>query len=174
MPKTKEQKKEILRDLEDKIQKSKSVVFTSFGALKVNESEDLRKRLKEEGGECYVPKKTLLDLALKNTGFSIDPREFEGRIGIVFGYEDQVSHVKAVDKFKEEHEEKIDFLGGILDGNFIPSEEVASLAKIPNRQELYAQMVGCLNSPASGLVNVLAGNLRNLVYALKAIEEQKS
>lgn len=172
MPKSKEQKQEILKELEEKIQKSKSVVFTTFGALKVSESEDLRKRLKTEGGECYVPKKTLLGLALKNSGFDINSRDFEGRIGVVFGYEDQVSHVKAVDKFKEEHEEKLEFLGGILDGNFIPAEQVSALAKIPNRQELYAKMVGSLNSPASGFVNALAGNLRNLVYVLKAIEEK--
>lgn len=173
MPKSKEEKKEILKDLEEKIKKSKSVVFTSFGALKVSESEDLRKKLGGEGGECYVPKKTLLGLALKNTGYEINPEDFEGRIAVVFGYDDQVSHVKVVDNFKDDHEEKIDFLGGILDENFIDAAKVSELAKIPNRQELYAQLVGSLNSPASGFVNVLAGNMRSLVYALKAIEGKR-
>ena|SRR6056297_302497 len=174
MPKSKEQKKEILKDLEEKLKKSKSVVFTSFGALKVSESEDLRNKLKEEGGECYVPKKTLLGLALKNAGFEIDPDDFEGRIAVMFGYDDQVSHVKVIDNFKEDQEGKIDFLGGILDDNFINAAKVSELAKIPNRQELYAKLVGSLNSPASGFVNVLAGNMRSLVYALKAIEERES
>lgn len=174
MPKSRQEKQEILRDLEAKIKKSKSIVFSSYGALEVNESEDLRKKLKEQGGECYVPKKTLLDLAFKNVGIDVKPREFEGRISVIFGYEDQVSHVKAVDEFKESHEEKIDFIGGILDDQYIGAEKVSELAKIPTRQELYGKLVGSINSPVSGFVNVLAGNMRGLVYALKAIEEKKS
>lgn len=174
MPKSREQKKEILKNLEEKIKKSKSVVFTSFGNLKVSESEDLRKKLKEEGGECYIPKKTLLQIALSNAGFDIKAREFEGRVAIIFGYNDQVAHVKVVDEFRKDQEEKIGFIGGILDNEFISMEKVSSLAKIPNRQELYAKLVGSLNAPTSGFVNVLAGNIRNLVFVLKAIEESKS
>ncbi|MCD4694134.1 50S ribosomal protein L10 [bacterium] len=173
MPKSREQKKEILRNLEEKIKKSKSIVFTSFGNLKVSESEDLRKRLKKEGGECYIPKKTLLQIALSNVGFDIKAREFEGRVAIIFGYNDQVAHVKAVDEFRKEQEDKIGFIGGILDNQFISAEKVSGLAKIPNRQELYAKLVGSLNAPTFGFVNVLSGNIRNLVFVLKAIEENK-
>lgn len=176
MAKTKVQKQEILRDLKEKSTKAKSIIFTKFNQLGVKDNEELRKKLKEEGGEFYVAKKTLLDLALKEKGVAgLNPREFEGKIAAIFGYEDEISPAKIVDKFRadKEKENKIDFLGGILEGRFINAEEARALAKIPGRQELYAKLVGSINAPVSGFVNALAGNLRNLVYVLKSIEEKK-
>jgi len=46
------------------------------------------------------------------------------------------------------------------------------LANIPGKQELLAKLVGSLNSPVSGFVNVLAGNLRGFVQVLKAMSEK--
>ena len=70
-------------------------------------------------------------------------------------------------------ENKIDFLGGILENKFINATQVADLAKLPSKQELYAKIVGSINAPVSGFVNALAGNLKNLVYALSAIKDKK-
>ncbi len=174
MAKSKEQKKEILEGLKDKIGKSKSIVFTKFDGLQVKENEELRNKLKEENSEYYVAKKTLLDLALKDSDTKVDVQSFDGKIATVFGYEDEVAPAKIIDEFKKDREDKIEFLGGILEGKFLSPEEVTALAKLPSKQELYAKIVGSLNAPVSGFVNVLAGNLRNLVYVLKAIEEKKA
>lgn len=180
MAKTKEQKKEILENLADKIKRAKSIIFTRFDGLGVKDNEDLRKQLKKENSEYYAVKKTLLNLAFKDhqiKGFDIE--NFEGRIAAIFNYEDEAMPAKIIDEFKSSHEEKLDFVGGILTGtaparkNFITAQELGALAKLPSRQELYAQIVGSINAPISGLVNSLAGNLRNLVYVLKAVEESK-
>lgn len=176
MAKTKIQKQEILRDLKEKSKKAKSIIFATFNQLGVKDNEELRKKLREEGGEFYVAKKTLLDLALKDKEIEgLNARKFEGKVAAVFGYEDEVSPAKIIDKFRadKEKENKIDFAGGILEGRFISAEEARALSKIPSRQELYARLVGSINAPVSGFVNALAGNLRNLVYVLKAIEEKK-
>ena len=174
MAKSKEQKKQILENLTTKIQNSKSVIFTKFSGLKVKENEELRKQLKEEESEYYVAKKTLLDLAFRDFKIEgLDVRSFEGQVAAVFGFKDEVTPAKVVDKFAKGKEDKIEFLGGILENKFISSEEVKNLAKLPSKDELYAKVVGSLNAPISGFVNALAGNLRNLVYVLKAIEEKK-
>ena len=175
MAKTREQKKEILKSLMEKIDQAKSVVFTSFNGLGVKDNEDLRKRLKQEDGEYCVVKKTLLDLAFRDKKIdNLEVKDFTGQIAAVFGYGDEVSPAKIVDEFKKDHEEKISFVGGILEGKYLAPEEVNALAKLPGRQELYAKLVGSINAPVSGLVNALAGNLRNLVYVLSAIEEVRS
>jgi len=174
MPKNKEQKKEILRDLDEKIKKSKSIILATFDALEVKDNEELRNNLKKESGEYYVSKKTLLDLAFKNNSLSdIDIKSLPGKVAAVFAYEDQVSPAKVVFNFRKDHEGKIDFVGGILDGKMISKEDVENLAKLPSKQELYAKLVGSLNAPVSGFANVLAGNLRGLVTALKAIGDKK-
>ncbi len=174
MAKNKIQKQEIVRDLEEKIKKSKSIILTSFDGLGVKDNEELRNSLRQENGEYYVSKKTLLDLALKSNKINdLDVKGLDGKVAVVFAYEDQVSPAKVIFNFRKNNEGKIDFLGGVLDGKVISKEEVENLATLPSRSELLAKMVGSLNAPVSGLVNVLAGNLRSLVTALKAIADNK-
>jgi len=185
MAKSKEQKKEIIKSLSDKISRSKSIVFINFNGLEVGENEDLRKKLKENKGEYYVVKKTLLDRVLKDNKIAdLNISEYDGQMAAIFGYEDEVTPAKIVDNFREEHltkekEEKICFIGGILDlhsdtgSKLISKEEVMFLAKLPTKPELYAKVVWSLNAPVSGFVNALAGNLRNLVYVLDAVKDKK-
>ena len=176
MPKTKEQKKEILEGLKDRVSRSKSVVFASFDGLGVKDNEDLRKKLKGVGSEYYVAKKTLLDIAFKDAKVeNLNIKDFDGKVAAVFGYEDEVAPAKMVGEFKKSKEAAIiDFVGGILEGKFLTKEEVEALSELPSKQELYAKIVGSINAPVSGFVNVLAGNLRKFVYVLKAIEEKKA
>ncbi len=175
MPKTKEQKKEILHDLEDKLSRSKSIIFTGFNALGVKDNENLRQSLQDNQAEYLVAKKTLLSLALKNSlKIEVDSKQFEGKLATVFSYEDEVAGARAVAKFSKGKENKVYFLGGILEGKLISQEQVIALAKLPSKEELYAQLLGSLNAPISGFVNVLAGSLRSLLYTLKAIEAKKS
>ena len=174
MPKSKIQKQEILRNLTERIKKSKSIVFTGFNALGVKDNEALRAKLRDAHGEYYVAKKTLLERALKEQGIEdLDTKTLDGKLAVIFSYEDEVSPAKAVDTFRKDKEDKIFFLGGILEGKLLSKEEVSALAKLPSKQELLSRLVGTLNAPVSGFVNVLAGNLRGLVTVLKAIEEKK-
>jgi len=174
MPKTKLQKGEILRDLKEKISRSKSVVFAKFEKLTVNEAETLRKELRKEKSEYYVAKKTLIGLAFKDAGLEIETKKFDGQTAVVFGYEDEVVPAKLVGKYKKELEDKVGFFGGVLENKFINAAEVANLASLPGKTELYAKLVGTLNAPVAGFVNALAGNIRNFVQVLKAIEEKKA
>ena len=176
MPKTKEQKKVILRELVDKVVKAKSIIFTRYNGLTVKDNEDLRLRLRQENNEYYVAKKTLFSLALKDKAIAgLDVKSFAGQVAAVFGYNDEVSPAKIVGKFKKEKDKegKIEFIGGILENKFLNAAEVMSLSTLPSKQELYAKIVGSINAPVAGFVNALAGNIRNLVQVLKAVGEKK-
>ena len=110
MAKNKIQKQEIVRDLEEKIKKSKSIILTSFDGLGVKDNEELRNSLRQENGEYYVSKKTLLDLALKSNKINdLDVKGLDGKVAVVFAYEDQVSPAKVIFNFRKNNEGKIDF-----------------------------------------------------------------
>ncbi len=174
MPKTKQEKAQTLKILEEKIGKAKSVVFANFNGLTVKDNEQLRRELKSEGSEYLVAKKTLLELAFKKAKFeSLNLRKLSGQLAAVFGFGDEIAPAKIVAKFKKSSDGKIDFSGGILEGKFIAASQVAELATLPSRDELLARLVGAINAPVSGFVNVLAGNLRGLVNVLKAVGEKK-
>jgi large subunit ribosomal protein L10 len=175
MAKSKEQKKEILQTLEKKINDSKSIVFTSFDALNVVEGEELRKNLHKEDGEYYVAKKTLLHKVFSEKKIdNLDIKNFVGKIAVIFSYDDEVAGAKIIANFQKKHENKITFVGGILENKFLNSDEINNLSKLPSKIELYAKITGSLNAPISGFVNCLSGNLRKLVYALNAIKEAKA
>ena len=176
MPKNKQQKQDILSSLSEKIKKSKSVVFAGFNALGVKDNEVLRAKLLQENSEYYVAKKTLINRAFKDSKIEgLDTRQFDGKLATIFSYEDEVAPAKIIGEFRKDKEktDKIFFLGGILENKLLSKEQVEALSQLPSKTELYAKMVGSLNAPISGFVNVLAGNLRNLVGVLKAISEKK-
>ena len=174
MAKTKEQKKEDLKSLEDKFNKTKSTVFVNFSGLNVKETTGLRKSLRKEGIDYEVVKKTLLKLALDKTGHEdVDPKKLEGNVATVFGYEDEVLPAKILSEFRGQNK-ALEILGGIIEKKYIASAKVGELASIPGKKELLAKVVGSINAPVSGFVNVLAGNLRGLVQVLKAMSEKSA
>ncbi len=174
MAKTREQKEKTLRGLGDKFAKIKAAVFVSFKGLKVKDATKLRNILRKEKIDYEVAKKTLLKLALQKTGLEgIDPKGMEGNIAVAFGYDDEVAPAKILNTFRSQNE-ALKILGGILENKYIDSAKVVELANIPSRPELLAKLVGSINSPVSGFVNVLAGNLRGLVQVLKAVSEKKT
>lgn len=174
MAKTRGQKEQMLQDLTDKAQSAKSMVFVHFDGLKVKEIEQLRKEFRQNQVDYVVAKKTLMQNAFKQANIAgVDAGAMQQGIGIAFGMEDEVAPAKIAQQFSKEHE-ALKIFGGVLERNFVDADKVLQLAKLPSRDELIAKVVGSINAPVSGFVNVLAGNLRNLVYALNAIKESKS
>lgn len=174
MAKTKQQKKQTVTDLTDKLDRIKSVIFADFTGLKVNEAQELRDKCKEQGIDVLVTKKTLLKKGLEKVGIKdIDPKQFEGQVAVFFGYEDEVAPAKSVFDFSKKHE-ALKITGGIMENKFIDLSMVQNLAKLPSKQELLAKAVRSISAPISGFVNVLAGNLRGLVNVINAIKDNKS
>lgn len=169
---TKDQKKNIVKDLAEKIKNSKSVVFSDFKGLKVKDMTDLRKELRKEGTDMKVVKKTLMNLALKDAGIGIDTTKFEGQIAVTISEKDEVAAAKIIAKFAKANE-NLKIVGGILGTKILDKEDVAALAKLPSKEELLAKMVSSIKAPVSGFVNVLAGNIRGLVTVLKAVADKK-
>jgi len=170
MPLSREQKEEVVQELEDKINRQKSMTFVDFQGLGVKRFTDLRKGLKKMGAEVKVAKKTLAQIAFENEG--IDLKDYEGQLAFVFGYEDKIQPIKAVYELEEETD--LEIVGGYFNDRFIETEEVRKIAQLPGRKELLGQFTRSISSPLSGLVNTLEGNIKGLVYTLKAIQAEKS
>ncbi|PJA89766.1 MAG: 50S ribosomal protein L10 [Candidatus Magasanikbacteria bacterium CG_4_9_14_3_um_filter_32_9] len=173
MAKTRQQKESTLERLTDGIKNSKSIVFANFQGLTVSQTDDLRSKCKEEGVKCLISKKTLIKKAAANAGLEIDSEVFKGGVAVFFGTNDEVAPAQIVSKFAKNFE-IVKVFGGVLEGKYIEAMQVNALAKLPGKQQLYAQLVGTINDPISGFVNVLAGNLRSVVNVLNAIKDSKS
>jgi large subunit ribosomal protein L10 len=171
---TKNQKIELVKELTEKIKAAKSTVFVDFKGLKVKDTTELKKSLREAGVEYIVARKTLFDIALKNAGIEgVSIKTMEGQVALSFSNNDEVAGAKIIDTFAKTNE-NVKLLGGVLGTQVMSAAEVKALAKIPSKEQLLGQLVGTLNAPISGFVNVLAGNLRGLVQVLNAVKEQKA
>lgn len=173
MPLTKEQKQDIVSNLEKSIEKQKSIVFVGFDGVNVKEITQFRELLKDGGNEMKVAKKSLMKIALKNKDIEFEPQELEGEVAMVFGYEDEIAPSKLSYDFSKKNE-KIKILGGFLENKFYEVSDVIKLAQLPNKEQLLGMLVGTLNAPTTNLVGVLSGNTRKLVYALSQIRDKKA
>lgn len=172
MAQTKLQKEEIVKNLAAKLKASKAVVFSDYKGLQVKDMTVLRRELRASGIDLKVLKKTLISLALKDAGIEVDVKKLEGQIAIAISSGDEVAAAKIIAKAAKANE-NLKIVGGILGVKELSAAEVNALAKLPSKEELLAKLVGTLNAPVSGFVNVLAGNLRGLVNVLKAVADAK-
>lgn len=175
MPKTRQQKEDTVAKLTEKLGKARSVVFADYKGLTMGQLSNMRNQLAETGAEFTVTKNSLLGLALKTTNLSPvthNPLLLQGPTATLFAYEEEINPIKILAKtLKEASMGSIK--AGILNGEYLESFQVIKLSQLPSKDELRAKIVGGLGAPLYGLVGVLQGNIRNLVYAIDQIRIQK-
>ena len=165
MAKTREEKGQTLKKLNEKVKKAKSIIFADFRGLTVAQITDLRKKLSQIEAEIEVTKNTLLKKALEENKKQADEKVFKGPTATIFGFGDEISPFKVISNFTKEFgipKAK----SGILDSKTLSESEVENLASLPGKQELIGQTIAQIGSPIFGLLNTLEANIRNLIFIL--------
>lgn len=170
---TREMKAERLAEIKTLLAKQQIIIFTNYQGLKAKETDLVRLAVEPTDAKYLVTKNTLLRLALKEANLSIESDAFDAPLACIFGLADSVATAKAVIKVQKELE-ALNILGGIVDGELVDEAAIRNLATLPGRDELLAKLVGSINAPLSGLVSVLAGNLRGLVSVLHQYEQKQA
>ena len=164
----KEKKAVTIKKIKEKIDTAKVWIMTDYRGMTVKEITDLRRKLRACKAEYRVVKNTFAVRALPEAHASLKPM-LKGTMAVVFGFEDMVEPAKVLAAFIKEAE-KPKILGGVVEGQYFEEKSITALAKLKSKDGLRADVVGRLKSPLFGLVNVLQGNIRKLVYALNAIK----
>lgn len=159
--------------LKTKLQKAKSIVLADYAGLTVNLQRELRQKLKLVAGELIVVKNTLLKLAFEAEKYRLPPEleaALQGPTIILLAYEDEIAPLKILAEFAKDHDlPKIK--AGFLAKEPLTAQQLNTLAELPTKIELLTKTVATLKSPLFGFVNVLSANIRNLLYALRAIRQ---
>ena len=157
--KTKAQKTESIKEGENELGKSESVIITNFNGLNSNELNAFRRAVRELGGVMMVMKKRLLKLAFSSKGLEFDPKKFEGQAGVVFSPKDIVETAGVVYKFSKPFAKKDIFkiLGGfeVKAKKFIEGKEVKQIGQLPTREVLLGQLAFMLTVPIKKLLFVM-------------------
>lgn len=147
-----EQKTELLGELNELFSSSELVVVSHYKGLTVAEVSELRNNIRKAGAGFRVTKNRITRLALKGTKFEGLIDLFKGPTAIAFA-SDPISACKACVEFAKTNE-KLIIVGGAMGTGVISVEEIKKLASIPSMDELRAKIIGLLQAPAAQLARV--------------------
>jgi large subunit ribosomal protein L10 len=164
------EKEQLVSELKDKLQGSKSLYYTDFTGLNVKRMTELRRRLKRAGIDYVVIKNTLALRAVNESG--LVGERLKGPTGLVFGT-DPVAAAKVLTDFAKEFEQKPSVKGGMLEGKSVDAAQVKQLASLPSREQMLADLGAGLMSPMAAFVGALNGLLYMFAGALDALKSQR-
>jgi len=166
-----EEKQKVVEEIKAKFQNSTGVVLADYRGLTVTEVTELRAQLRNAGVEYRVLKNTMVSRAAHELGIEgLDPF-LEGPTALAFSA-DPVAPAKILSEFSKKNK-KFTIKAGVLEGKVISPDRVKDLANLPSREVLLAQVLAGIQAPLQGMVNVLQGPIRKLVYALEEVRKLK-
>lgn len=142
-------KGELVSGITTMVRDAGSVVFVKFKGLKVNNANELRKKLQTESVGFTVTKKTLLKRALEANKVSGVLPELDGAVAIAYG-KDLLIPAREVHAFYKTHKDELSIIGGVFEGKYMTATEMSAIATIPSRETLIAQILMLIQSPISG------------------------
>ena len=166
------QKKETLfAGYVEKLRRSQALIVTEYRGLTTKQIETLRRELRGCDSELVVSKNTLMARALREVGLPAPEALLSGPTAIAFCYNEVAAPTKALAKFAKDSKVMV-LRGGILGQSVFDDAGVQALTELPGKDQLRAQVVGALQAPIAGLVNVLAGPVRGFLTVLNARVQQ--
>ncbi|MEK7171262.1 MAG: 50S ribosomal protein L10 [Patescibacteria group bacterium] len=167
MPILRAQKVDLVAKLTEELQNSRVALVFAYTALNMKANDTLRTRAFEGGAKIKMISNTLLAIILKNIGKELEiPQK---TLALAYGFNDEVIAAKTLVEFAKETE-ALEVLGGWVDGNFFDALQVKTLATLPNKETLQAQLVGRLNGLIGGLAYSLNFPIQKLAFVMEAVK----
>lgn len=166
---TKQQKQSVVDEVTSLLNSSKLTVCTNYQGTGVKALQELRRSAKENGTTVRVIKNRLVIKAIKSNDKlkNIDTNELKGQILYAFNSDDGVAPAQVLANFAKQNP-SLQFVGAIThEGKFLNADEVKSLASLPGKNDLLAQIIATLISPLNDTTNALSGNLHSLLDGIK-------
>ena len=160
------EKKFLVREVAEQLEKSEYVYLTDFTGITVDESDKLRGELASRGAEFHIVKNSALKIAATECNISISEEFLSGPTAIVTGG-DPSGAAKVLGSFKKS-KSKLTVKAGALGDRQLTAKEVSTLADLPNLETLQAQLLSLLGTPATRLVTLFNTPARQFVTVLAA------
>jgi large subunit ribosomal protein L10 len=148
----------------------KSAALVDYQGLSADQINALRAEIKEAGGTIQVIKNTLLQRAFENTGLKL-PKQLTGPTAFVSCTQDEIAPLKAIEKSYKTNQ-RPEFKYAVYKNKLISLENLSTLLSLPGRNQLLANLLAGLQSPASRLAYSLKFHQTKLTLVLKAAVEK--
>jgi len=170
---TKADKAADLQSLQTAFKGSDSAILVDYKGMNVPQVTELRRQLRSAKAGYKVVKNTVAKRALKGTSFEILEKYFEGATAVAYTKTDPVALAKALTTFGKTAP-TLQIKAAVVQGRAVKPAEVADLAALPGKPELYAQLLRVMQGPMVQMVTVLSAVPRDLMNVLAAAEKKRN
>ena len=164
------QKEQVVEELGQIFDGSGVVVVARYEGMTVAQMQDLRARMRAEGGSVRVAKNRLAKIALDGKPCASIADYLTGMTVLAYS-EDPVAAAKVADKYAKAND-KFVILGGAMGDTALDPAGVKAVAQMPSREELIAQIVSCIGAPASNIAGAIGAPASNIAGILTTLEER--
>ena len=166
----------VVESLETRLSDVKDCLLIDYAGLDGFQTFELRGRLRKTRCRMKVVKNAVAKVAFDRVGLGSLSGHLKGGSALIYGEgEALLSIAKVVTEWNKDKVRKpLSVKGGLMAGALINAGDLARLAAIPSKQELLAKVAGGVRAPLFQLVGALAGVQRKLVYAVKAVADQRA
>ena len=168
---TREKKEHLVAEYVESMSRSKAVFLTDYRGLTVANIQALRAKVREAQGGYVVVKNTLARLALEKAGLPTPDDLLTGPVAISFVYGDVAAVAKLLANFAKDTK-ILQVKGGIMEGRVLNAAQVGSLADLPPREVILAQLLGLIQQPGARMAGVVNAAGNKLAATIKAYAEK--
>lgn len=169
---SRQQKEELVEQYKKWLKESDGLILTHYHGLSVKAIGDLRRDIRESGGEFHIIKNTLAKLAFEESGRELKENVFIGPTALGVSYQNPTGLAKVIKDFSKEFG-TIEIKSGYLAERLMTVEEIVSLAELPSMEAMRAKLLSTILAPASQLVRTLAEPGRQVAAVIKSYSEKE-
>jgi large subunit ribosomal protein L10 len=166
-----DQKTAIVDEIAGEIQGADAIFAVDYRGITVSQVADLRVKLRDADARFRVVKNSLSERAADQAGMDTLKPMLVGPTALAFVNGDAALAAKALNDAARQFN-LLEFKGGVLNGTVLTADDVRSIARLPSREVLYAQLVGTVAAPLTGLARGLNALIGGLAIQLQAIADE--
>jgi large subunit ribosomal protein L10 len=166
-----DQKAAIVEEIANQFKSADAVFAVDYRGISVAQAAELRERLREVDSRLRVVKNSLSERAADQAGMQSIKPMLTGPTALTFVSGDAAAAAKALNDAARALQ-LLEFKGGILGTTVLSGDDVRSIARLPSKDVLIAQLVATIAAPLSGLARTLNALVGGLAIALQAIADQ--
>jgi len=164
-------KREAVARLSEQLSRATSAVITDYRGMTVKQLEELRRRLRTESIDYVVIKNTLARRAAQEAGVDALAAVFQGPVGLALGYSELSAPARILNDYWRVNR-RLPIVAGIVEGTVFDAAGMRTIAELPSREALLAQLAGTIQSPLTQLAGALNSILTTFAATLDAYRER--